>query len=373
MRPSFDSALFAPVSAKYTTPGLPGSVAASSMRMKLNEPSASACSFSCKPAVGVGVGDRHESSGERLALGDVVRRRIAVALIVGHPDRERAIAVDRAREVVREVRVRLRAQAERILGQEHRRSRHPLERDDVLVVQRPELRGLHDFARQRVDGDRHAAAWRREPLLAGEVPGHAVEGRQRRRAEVFVALGPVDRVARRHHGAVRVERQVRDPRPRGIAVPVRELVVREHLEPVGGALVDADAVGHARVLERVTDLVAGVDQGRDLDARLQRHQHRTHRRGSAPAPVRGRRSRPHGCHRDRRDQHHGQAPHEPSPFERGDESCHRRSGGRERSLRPSRSVRARTPGSAGPSSSGSSRSRATCRRLAPTRRPSRRP
>ena len=37
------------MSAKYTTPGVPGSVAASSIRMKLNEPSDSATSFSCRP------------------------------------------------------------------------------------------------------------------------------------------------------------------------------------------------------------------------------------------------------------------------------------------------------------------------------------
>ena len=51
MRPyRFSVALLAPVSEKYTTPGVPGSVAASSIRMKLNEPSDSATvSLSCRP------------------------------------------------------------------------------------------------------------------------------------------------------------------------------------------------------------------------------------------------------------------------------------------------------------------------------------
>ena len=50
-------------------------------------------------------------------FGDVVRGRIAVTLVVGHPHREGAVTVDRALEVVGEVGVRLRAQAERVLGQ----------------------------------------------------------------------------------------------------------------------------------------------------------------------------------------------------------------------------------------------------------------
>ena len=100
-------------------------------------------------------------------------------------------------------------------------------------------------------------------------------------------------------------------------------MVREHLEPIGGALVDADAVGHARVLERVADLVSGVDQRRDLHTRRQCHQHGTRRRGSAHSPARRRRPHPHGGHRDRGDQHHGQALHGSAPLARRAESCHR--------------------------------------------------
>ena len=261
--------------------------------------------------VAIGVRDGHEMTREGLTLGDVVRRGVAVTLLVGHPHGERAVAVDRALEVVGEVRVGLRAQTERVLGQVDHRAIQAVNRHDVLMVDRAELRRLDHPASRRVDGDGHAASRRRDPLLAREVPRRPVDRVHRGRAEVLVSLGAIHGVARRHHVALRVEGEVRDARPGGVAVPVRELMVREDLESVGGALEDADAVGHTGVLEVGTGPVARADDRRDLHTGLQRHQHRTRRSGSR-IPLGDRGSRPCGRHRERRDQHRHRTPHDPS-------------------------------------------------------------
>ena len=139
-RPCFVSDLFAPVSEKYTTPGLPGSVRGVLDADEVERTERLGLLVQLQARVAIGVRDGHEVTREGLTLGDVVRRGIAVTLVVGHPHRERAVAVDRAREVVGEVRVGLRTETERVLGQVDDRAIQAVDRHDVLMVQRAELR-----------------------------------------------------------------------------------------------------------------------------------------------------------------------------------------------------------------------------------------
>ena len=76
--------------------------------------------------------------------------------------------------------------------------------------------------------------------LTSHMPGPKRLGVERRgrRERLFVPFRAVHGVAGGYHLRRAVQRQVRDARPRGVAVAVGQFVVGEHLEPVRRALVE---------------------------------------------------------------------------------------------------------------------------------------